>query len=174
MTDQEKLSRIEKLITENIEVHTACCCGEELFGEVDDHDSIQTAHALLVLFEDGVFTGKNEMVVKTKELLEKHREVSAPLARLGADPLSDWENSYGLDQTALQFYFVLFEDGLTVSKREMAVKVKRLLHGTIMFYAVCDSCEEEYQSWSAKKTVWVEDSSVFKAAEEITDLLWTE
>lgn len=160
MTREENLYSIENLIENKIEVHASSCpfCENELFGEMDSFDISQTASALLSLFEEGIHMNRDEFALDTKDLLKNNHD------------LSEWENSFGVDQTAPDLFLSIFEDGVHANRDEMIAKIKNLMKWTIEFFAYCDSCEEEYESWADNQVVRVDDHSIHKTSEALFDL----
>ena len=158
MTRKEKLAKIEKLIEDNIEVHSRCSyCGDELFGETDSYDVEQAAFALLALFEDGVLIDRDGMVAKIKTLIKNNNEFF--------DPTDPDLNRMGLALLAL------FEDGVLMNRDGMVAKIKTLIKNNIDLFTYCEPCNEDYESQIEGHPIWSDDKSILKTAEALFDLL---
>ena len=194
MDKKEKLYKIEKLITDNIEVHASCCldCGDELSpGQIDSYDAERAALALLALFEDGILMEKDGMVVKIKEALlalfkddvfvnsaemvlkvEKWLKKNEDWGDEDYDYIehSFWDTEHDLNRVGIGL-LVLFEDGVLMDKDGMVVKIKSFLKGTIDSFTECLPCDEHYESQIEGHPVWSDDKSLLKTAEALFDLL---
>ena len=116
MTRKEKLAKVEKLIEDNIEVHSRCSyCGDELFGETDSYDVEQAAFALLALFEDGVLMDRDGMVAKIKTLIKNNIDLFTYCEPCNADYESQieghpiWSDDKSILKTAEALFDLLLE-----------------------------------------------------------------
>ncbi len=194
MDKKEKLYKIEKLITDNIEVHASCCldCGDELSpGQIDSYDAERATLALLALFEDGVLMDKDGMVVKIKEALLAlfKDDVFVNSAEMVVkieewlqknDDWGDedyeyiehdlWDTEHDLNRVGIAL-LVLFEDGVLINRNGMIVEIKNFLKGTIDSFTECLPCNANYESQIEDHPVWSDDKSLLKTAEALFDLL---
>lgn len=194
MNKKEKLYEIEKLITDNIEVHASCCldCGDELSpGQIDSYDAERAALALLALFEDGILMDKDGMVVKIKEALLAlfKDDVFVNSAEMVVkiekwlkknDDWGDedyeyiehdfWDTEHDLNRVGIAL-LALFEDGVLINRDGMILKIKNFLKGTIDSFTDCLPCNANYESQIEGDPVWSDDKSLLKTAEALFDLL---
>ena len=194
MDKKEKRYKIEKLITDNIEVRASYClyCGDELSpGQIDSYDAERTALALLALFEDGILMDKDGMVVKIKDALLAlfEDDVFVNSAEMAVkteewlqknDDWGDedyeyiehdlWDTEHDLNRVGIAL-LVLFEDGVLINRYGMVVKIKNFLKGTIDSFTECLPCNANYESQIEGHPVWSDDKSLLKTAEALFDLL---
>lgn len=194
MDKKEKLYKIEKLITDNIEVRASYClyCGDELSpGQIDSYDAERAALALLALFEDGILMEKDGMVVKIKEALlalfkddvfvnsaemvvkiEEWLKKNENYEDEDYDYIEHdfWDTEHDLNRVGIAL-LVLFENGVLINRDGMVVKIKSFLKETIDSFTECLPCDEHYESQIEGHPVWSDDKSLLKTAEALFDLL---
>lgn len=195
MDKKEKLYKIEKLITDNIEVHASCCpyCGDELSpGEIDSCDAERAALALSALFDNGVLINKDGMVVKIKEALlalfddgfvnsaemvvkiEEWFKKNEDWGDEDYDYIEHdfWDTKHYLNRVGIALLALSDDyDGVLIDKDGMVVKIKNFLKGTIDSFTECLPCNANYESQIEGDPVWSDDKSLLKTAEALFDLL---